>query len=256
MKEVDIFNNEINEHLSFSSNVEKTEALLAYGIGFARENNLTPVATTSGGEYSAILMDFIGTNTEIPILFVDMGPACYTEDTSEKMISGFLERGLPVETHFSKITSIDRPPTQKELDLIYGPSWRDPSTLQYSKVMHELKVVPCQKALEEIIRKNSSDGVFLIRGTRQDINISGRDSIDWLSIHDNGVVFHPLAQWTKSEADNYLVEKKLPKNLNHTDPSRGRTDESGFTYVTYPDGTIYSASHTVCVLDNTIERQK
>ncbi|HKC04515.1 MAG TPA: phosphoadenosine phosphosulfate reductase family protein [Patescibacteria group bacterium] len=253
MREIEIFNKEISGRLNSNLKSKNAEILLAYGIAFARENNLTPVATTSGGEYSAILMNFVRVSTKMPVIFIDMGPACYTYDTRHNMISEFFKMGLPVQTRFSKIASSNRPPTKSELDLFYGSSWRDPETTEYENAMRALKITPCRNALREIIRENSSNGVFLIRGIRQDADISGRDNIDWLSEHDYGVVLHPIADWTKEDADNYISEHKLPRNKNHLDPSRGRINGDGVINISYPDGTIYSASHTVCVLDNTIE---
>lgn len=254
MREIDSFNQEISESVETLTKIKSAESVLAFGINLARENNLLPVATTSGGEYSAILMDLlVSQSPETPVVFVDMGPACYTQSTRFGMIAEFFKMGLPIKTYFSKIAAPDMPPTKPELDYIYGTEWRDPASVMYSEVMRELKIVPCYEAIQKMIDESYTDGVLLVRGTRQDANIASRDSINWLGKHGRGVVLHPIADWTKDDAETYISSKKLPKNLNHTDPSRGRVNENGVVTVAYPDGTVYDASHTVCVLDNASE---
>lgn len=235
--------------------LKQAEKVLAFGMEFARKHNLTPIATTSGGKYSATLMNLLGEfNYQIPVIFVDMGPACYTEATIE-MITGFQNAGRDIRKRFSTIASATRPPSGEELDFIYGPNWRDPKTPQYDLVMNELKVAPCQEALVEEIENKNSSGVLLIRGVREDKNISERVNIPWFAPHELGVTLYPIAKWTEEDVTTYLNGRGLPVNLQHFDPSRARTDEQGEMKVLYPDGTFFEAVHTVCSLDRAIKQK-
>src|SRR5688572_24958037 len=120
MREIHIFNEKLQNYIKreavgIGSLLEQSESLLDFGFQFAKEENLIPVATTSGGEYSAILVSLLRSRDELPVIFVDMGPACYTDTTRHEMVSEFSKMGLDVRRHHSKIVSPDRPPTKTEL---------------------------------------------------------------------------------------------------------------------------------------------
>lgn len=221
---------------------EQAGVIFKTGILLAHQNNLILVATTSGGRYSATLMGLLlENNIKIPVIFVDMGPACYTNDTY-KMIETFRSMGVDVHRYFSQLTNSKRPPNLTELNEIYGPNWRDPATPEYQEVMKELKEIPCQHAL-------GCGGIVLFRGTRTNLNIPERANINFFDRHKQGMVVHPIAKWSDGDTVGYLNETGLPINNRHTDPSRARMGEEGIKIITYPDGTTFLAEHTVCRLD-------
>jgi phosphoadenosine phosphosulfate reductase len=169
------------------------------------------ILTTSGGETSAAMPHLVASaigSKDFPLVFVDHG--FYTSATY-RMIDYFRNAGYNLKTYRS-------PLTPGEIERDYS-GWCDPRSTLFSTVVRKIKHAPLNQAFGDL-----KPGAW-IRGIMRH-ETPERQTADFVQFKNGVYQVHPILDWSREVALNYLAEHDLPINEDHWDPTKGR-DQRG-----------------------------
>ncbi len=176
--------------------------------------------TTSGGETSAILPHVISTihqtlrfNTPLRLIFVDTllyGRSTY--DFIEKLKKKGIHDGFEVLVYKPRVTL-------QELTEHY-PDWSNYNSLDFQQAKYYLKQEPLDRAFQELQTKLWINGIMRDElDSRKDVPVFKQRTQDDL------YVLHPICDWSRPTALEYIRQQNLPTNPNHYDFFKGENQK-------------------------------
>lgn len=167
--------------------------------------------TTSGGETSAIIPHLMRivlkemNLKETPIVFIDTG---YYADNTLKMVQYLEQDGYEIQYYHPLLSP-------KEIEERH-PNWQLSSSSNFERVKEIIKREP----MDRVIRDMNTE--IWVSGLMRDKSLERRN-IKIIDYDQSRKIyhFHPIADWSKEVALDYLRSNGLPTNKHHFDVTKG-----------------------------------
>jgi phosphoadenosine phosphosulfate reductase len=206
--------NTIENRIGFAlEHMSETERI-AFAYDTFKPEQIT--VTTSGGETSAILPLLIshvhkkkGLLQKFKIVFVDTG---LYGDTTYELIEKLRQQEAALQyeilTYRPKMTRV-------EIADQY-PEWEDHDSGDFLSAQYALKKEPLERAFRDLGTKLWINGLM-----RHEL--ATRANKPLFQRQENGMhVLHPIADWSREKAMNYIAANLLPINEHHWDFFKGQ----------------------------------
>lgn len=171
--------------------------------------------TTSGGQTSAVIPHLWRlalkklNKPENSIIFIDTG--YYSSST--------LDMVKKLELLDYKITKYLPLLSPSEIEKSF-PNWQDPESENFIKVKEIIKREPLNRVIS-----NHHTQVW-VSGVMRDETLERKNSQVIEYDQDRKIYhFHPIVDWTKSQALEYINQNKLPINDHHFDIAKGANQD-------------------------------
>ena len=168
------------------------------------------VLTTSGGETSALMPHLVASviGRIFPLIFVDHG---FYGSATYQQVEYFRQQGYDLRIYRSTLTPGD-------IERHYS-GWRDPASPHFSLVVRKIKHEPLNRAFAELTPTRWLRGIMRHETPE-------RQAAEPIQLKNGLYQVHPILDWTKAQALDYLQRHGLPINEDHWDPTKGR-DQRG-----------------------------
>ena len=161
-----------------------------------------------------------------PLIFVDHG--FYGRSTYQQ-VDYFRQQGYDLRIYRSQLTPSD-------VERHYS-GWRDPASPFFSTVVSKIKHEPLNRAFADLKPTHWLRGIMRHETPERQLS-------EPIKFKNGMYQVHPILDWTKSQAFNYLRRHGLPINEHHWDPTKGR-DQRGECLIGDYCGLKHSASDKV-----------
>lgn len=158
------------------------------------------VATTSGGETSAVMMHLLKeAGVRIPIIFVDTG---HYDNGTYTLIKHFMDEGQDIRIYSAHMT-----PRMQEA--LHGERTTEGGKAEQEMVT-QIKHEPLSRAFRELNARAWLRGI-----KKQDNKV--RAKYPYVRLKNGMYQLHPILDWTKQQAREYMREHDLRSNETHQD---------------------------------------
>ncbi|EGV28545.1 phosphoadenosine phosphosulfate reductase [Thiorhodococcus drewsii AZ1] len=183
--------------------------------------------TTSGGETSALMPHLVASviGKDFPLVFVDHGFYCRA---TYAMVEYFRAQAFDLRIYRSH-------PAPGDIERHYA-GWRDPASPHFSLVVRKIKHEPLNRAFAELKPR------MWLRGIMRH-ETPERQAAAPIQFKNGVYQVHPILDWQKADALDYLELHGLPINADHWDPTKGR-DQRGECLIGDYCGVQHSATST------------